>query len=319
MGIIAFVKKWTLPVSLAFGAVVYLIFSRISFLEPIGSFAGPYFVHLIPYVLFSLLYVTFCKIQVKDMRPRKWHFVLQAIRTLLSGLLVLIISLVHNPDVRLILEGVFICVICPTAAAAPVITEKLGGSIASLTIYTVIANVVTSIIIPLFFPMVEKSADASFFLAFRMLLRNVLVVLVAPLCLALLTRRFIPAFAAKVKAQKNLAFYLWGFNLSILSGITIANILKSTVSGWVLFLLLFTPLIVTFVLFSIGKAVGYHYGDSISAGQALGQKNTAVGLWLTITFLNPVASVAPGVYAIWQNLFNAWQIWYKDKYGYLKW
>lgn len=119
--------------------------------------------------------------------------------------------------------------------------------------------------------------------------------------------------------MKNLAFYLWGFNLSILSGITIANILKSTVSGWVLTILLLSPLVVTIVLFAIGKVVGRHYGDSISAGQALGQKNTSVGLWLTIAFLNPVASVAPGAYAIWQNLFNAWQLWYKDKYGYIKW
>lgn len=319
MGIISFLKKWTLPSSLLIGAVVYLLFVKIPFLVPSGNILGPIIVHIIPYVLFIMLYVTFCKIQIKDMRPRKWHFILQGIRIILSGILVFFISIVYDANLKLILEGVFICVICPTAAAAPVITEKLGGSIASLTIYTIIANIVTSIIIPLFFPLVEKNADLSFLTAFSMLLRRVLVVLVLPLCLALLTRKFAPSFAAKVKERKNLAFYLWGVNLSILSGITVANILKSTVSGWVLTLLLILPLFVTFMLFAIGKYVGKHYGDSISAGQALGQKNTAVGLWLTITFLNPVASVAPGVYAIWQNLFNAWQLWYKDKYGYLKW
>ena len=59
--------------------------------------------------------------------------------------------------------------------------------------------------------------------------------------------------------------------------------------------------------------------DSISAGQALGQKNTIVGIWLTITFLNPLAAVAPGAYVLWQNVVNAWQLWYKRKYGTLKW
>ena len=66
-------------------------------------------------------------------------------------------------------------------------------------------------------------------------------------------------------------------------------------------------------------AFGRHFGASISAGQALGQKNTIVGIWLTLTFLNPLAAVAPGAYVVWQNLVNGWQLWYKEKYGKLKW
>ncbi|MEE3416467.1 MAG: transporter, partial [Prevotella sp.] len=61
------------------------------------------------------------------------------------------------------------------------------------------------------------------------------------------------------------------------------------------------------------------YGDNITAGQALGQKNTVVGIWLTITFLNPLAAIAAGGYLVWQNIINALQIRYKEKYGYLKW
>ena len=220
---------------------------------------------------------------------------------------------------KLILEGVFICVICPTAAAAPVITEKLGGSIASLTIYTIIANVVTSIIIPLFFPMVERGADVGFLTASCMVLRNVTTVLVVPLALALVCRKVFPKFTARITDIKDLAFYMWCFNLAIVTGLTIRNILHAEVSGWVLAMLLLLPLGVCLLLFSIGKGVGYCYGDSISAGQALGQKNTIVGIWLTITFLNPLAAVAPGAYVLWQNVVNAWQLWYKRKYGTLKW
>ena len=119
--------------------------------------------------------------------------------------------------------------------------------------------------------------------------------------------------------MKNIAFYLWGFNLSIIMGLTIKNILSINVSGTVLACLLLLPLFISISLFVIGKMVGYKYGDSISAGQALGQKNTVVGIWLTITFLNPMASIAPCAYVVWQNLINAWQLWYKQKYGYLRW
>lgn len=318
MNIIAFAKKWSLPCSLMVGTVVYLLFANVSVLEPFGEIAGPFVAGLMPYVLFTLLYVTFCKIEIREMKPRLWHFILQLIRTSLAALFVALICLTSDADTKLVLEGVFICVICPTAAAAPVVTEKLGGSIGSLTTYTIIANVFTMVIIPLFFPMVEKSADITFLSAFLMVLRNVTVVLVVPLLLALLSRRVVPGFVEKVKRRKNLAFYLWCINLSIVTGVTIKNITHSGVGGWLLALLLLLPLVVTIAQFAIGKAVGRPFGASISAGQALGQKNTVVGIWLTLTFLNPLAAVAPGAYVIWQNMVNAWQLWYKGKYGKLK-
>lgn len=314
-----FFKKWTLLCAMLVGAVVYFLFTDIPLLKPIGEVAGPLCVELVPCVIFALLYVTFCKIDISNMRPRAWHFWLQFIRTTISGFFVLLISMFSDYDVRLVLEGCFICFICPTAASAAVVTEKLGGSIASLTVYTLIANVVTSLIIPLFFPMVEKSADITFLFAFSMIMRRVVTVLLLPLCLALLTRRYLPALAEKIKRRKNLAFYMWSFNLAIVTGMTIHNILDARVGGLVLALLLLLPLAVTLIQFSIGKWVGRFYGDSVSAGQALGQKNTIVGIWLTVTFLNPVAAVAPGAYVLWQNLVNSWQLWYKEKYGYLKW
>ena len=315
----SFFKRFSLPVSLLVVVVSYLMFSQIEILEPIGDVAGPLFLDIMPVVLFTILYVTFCKIQIKEMKPRTWHFILQGIRIALSGFFVWLITLTSDADVKLLLEGMFICIICPTAAAAPVVTEKLGGSIGSLTIYTIIANVVTSVIIPLFFPMVEKSADIEFFAAVLMVLKNVTVVLVVPLVLALTSRKVIPSFTSWLAKKKDLGFYLWCVNLAIVSGVTMRNILLSTVSGHTLVLLIILPLFVTIALFAIGKAVGRPFGDSISAGQALGQKNTVVGIWLTISFLNPLAAVAPGAYVLWQNMVNAWQLWYKDKYGKLKW
>ena len=319
MSLIAFFKQWSLPLSLLIGVIGYLLFAYVPLLQPIGEVVGPLLESLIPLVLFVLLYVTFCKIQIKEMRPRAWHFWLQTIRVSLSAFFVWLITLTSDPNLRLVLEGMFVCVICPTAAAAPVVTEKLGGSIGSLTVYAIIANVVTSIIIPLFFPMVEKSSDISFATASLMVLRNVTTVLVIPLVLALVSRRVIPRVTDRIKEFRNLGFYLWCFNLTIITGITMRNILHASLSGTVLAFLLILPLFIALLQFTIGKLVGRYYGDSISAGQALGQKNTVVGIWLTLTFLNPLAAVAPGAYVLWQNMVNALQLWYKQKYGRLKW
>lgn len=317
---LAFFRKFALPCSLVLGALLYLLFANVPFLEPLGDAVGPHLVHLMPVVLFALLYVTFCKIEIKEMKPRAWHFILQLIRTSLAALMVLAIYLFgHDFDTKIVLEGAFICFICPTAAAVAVVTEKLGGSIGSLTTYTVIANIFTMVIIPSLFPLVEKGADVSFLYMSMMVFRNVTTVLVVPLLLALLSRRFLPGFVGRVKSVKDLGFYMWCFNLVILMGETLRNILQASVSGWILALLLIVPLLVCLAQFAIGKAVGRPFNASISAGQALGQKNTIVGIWLTLTFLNPLAAVAPGAYVVWQNLVNGWQLWYKEKYGHLKW
>ena len=319
MAFLAFIKKWTLLCAIVFGSLVYLLFSQVPMLQPFGNIVGPHLVDVMPILIFLILYVTFCKIRMDDFRPHKRHFWLQGIRTVLSALVVLAILHIKEPEQKILFEGIFICVICPTAAAAAVITEKLGGSIASMTVYTIIANCFTSVIIPLFFPMIERAANITFMFAFFMVLKRVVMVLVVPLCLALLTRRYLPKVAGWFKRRKNLAFYIWSINLSILMGFTLKTMLHAQLSTHMLLLMLILPLFISLALFGIGKFVGHQYGDSISGGQALGQKNTIVGIWLTITFLNPLAVIAPCAYMIWQNIINTWQLWYKEKYGILKW
>lgn len=315
-----FIKKNALFFSMLVGVIGYELFARVECLQPASDFFGTWLPDWLPFGLFSILYVTFCKIKISELKPRTWHFVIQLVRVTLSATMVGLICLFgDNPNVKLVLEGMFICFICPTASAVVVVAEKLGGSIGSLTIFTIIANMVTMVIIPSFFPIVERGSDITFMTAFLELLNNVTVVLVIPLALALISCKVIPNVVAWLNKFKNLGFYIWCINLAIVTGLTVKNIEQSTVSGWVLWMLLITPLFVCLVQFAIGKTVGHFWGDSISAGQALGQKNTVVGIWLTLTFLNPLAAVAPGAYVLWQNLVNSYQIWYKEKYGKLTW
>ena len=67
------------------------------------------------------------------------------------------------------------------------------------------------------------------------------------------------------------------------------------------------------VHFGLGKWIGSRHGDRVAGGQLLGQKNTAVGIWMANTYLNPLASVFLAFYSIWQNLFNSWQLWRHDR------
>ena len=319
MEIIKFIKEWTLPCAMVFGAAVYLLFTEISFLEPIGYAVGPWFIEILPVLIFCTLYVTFCKIRLHDLRLHTWHVWMQVIRITLAAGLVVAVKSTADPTLRIALEGAFACVICPTASAAAVVTEKLGGSIASMTVYTLIDNAVTAVLVPLLFPMIEKHADVTFMSSFATILQRTAVVLILPFICAMATRRWLPTIARRIKDRRNLGFYFWAVNLSIVMGMTLHNIFTADISWLSMAALIFMPLATTFVLFGIGKGVGRRFGDSVDGGQALGQKNTGVGIWLVMVYLNPVVAIAPCAYVVWQNTLNSWQLWCMEKYGKLKW
>ena len=56
-----------------------------------------------------------------------------------------------------------------------------------------------------------------------------------------------------------------------------------------------------------------HHTVYLTAGQALGQKNTVFAIWMGYTFMDPVTSVAGGFYSIWHNCFNTWQLYRRRK------
>jgi BASS family bile acid:Na+ symporter len=59
--------------------------------------------------------------------------------------------------------------------------------------------------------------------------------------------------------------------------------------------------------------VGHFFAHTQEAGQALGQKNTAFAIWLSVAYLNPLSSVGPGCYILWQNIVNSIEIWQKRR------
>jgi len=77
-------------------------------------------------------------------------------------------------------------------------------------------------------------------------------------------------------------------------------------------LLAVSALVICLVQFAVGHWLGRRYGDESAGGQALGQKNTVLAIWLAQSFLNPLACIAPTAYIVWQNLVNSFQI-YKHR------
>ena len=109
------------------------------------------------------------------------------------------------------------------------------------------------------------------------------------------------------------AFYLWGIALAIVTAQTVRSLVNSDASVFVKLFLSVAGLLACILQFWLGKRIGSAYNDRISAGQALGQKNTVLAIWMAYTYLDPISSVAPGSYVLWQNIINSYQLWKKRR------
>lgn len=308
--IIRFLKNWTLPVSMAFGAVAYLVFASVPALDETSKLCDSAFNYLLPFSMFLILFVTFCKVDFRKMRVEAWHLWIILLQVLFVSIMVAVIKLwATGGEGKIMCEGILTCIIGPTAAAAAVVTVKLGGTLNSMTTYTFLSSFVTAVLIPLFFPMIEKEAHMPFFTAFFIILYKVVIVLVVPLLLGWLVRHYTHKLYKAIVSVNNLGFYMWGLTLAIVTGTTVKNICHAGTSVGFILAIAVLSLVLCLVQFAIGKFVGRFFHATINAGQALGQKNTAFAIWIATAYLNPLASVGPGCYILWQNLVNSWELW----------
>ena len=129
-------------------------------------------------------------------------------------------------------------------------------------------------------------------------------------------------------------FYLWVASILVLTSVVTETVLSTLHSqlSTILWLLL-GSFFACLLQFGLGKYLGYHlpatskgrdYQDvlinpaaapktmagvsSITAGQAFGQKNTSLGVWMAQTYLDPLSSLGAAAYIIWQNVFNSLQL-----------
>jgi len=319
MNVIRFLKDWTLPVSMGMGALLYLVFAYVPQLDGAALFFDPVMETILPLFMFQILFVTFCKVDFHQMRPVWWHLWVSIFNLLFIGIVMALIlslprsvansSLFTFHSTLILLEALLMCIISPCATAAAVVTQKLGGSLEQTTTYTFLSNFITVLMVPICFPLIEKGADISFMSAFLKILYQVVVLLVVPMLLAYIVKHTMHRFHQKIISIKDLSFYLWGCSLMIVTGTTVKNILHAEASVTFLGMIALLGLVLCIIQFAVGRFIGHFFGRAQEAGQALGQKNTAFAIWLGITYLNPLSSVGPGCYILWQNIINSFEIW----------
>ena len=316
MDAIKFIKNWTLPVAMVTGVGVYLLFHYVPMLQPVGRWYAPYNDHILPVFMFLVLFVTFCKVDFKRLLPVKWHLWIGVQQLVfIMALLAIILGFDLTGKALVMLEAIMVCVIGPCASAAAVVTAKLGGSLEEMTTYTFISNFISALLIPACFPLLPSTdgevVTVEFVPLFLEILWQVGMVLLLPMVFAYIVKHAFHRLHRRIVGVKDLSYYLWGASLVVVTGTTVMNIFDAWEHTSMIFLIAIAAmaLILCIVQFATGRFIGHYFDKTIEAGQSLGQKNTAFAIWVATAFLNPLSSVGPGCYILWQNIINSVEIW----------
>ncbi len=305
----------------------------------IGAVGYRFFLPLqpsLPWLIFFMLFFTFCKVNPLDLRLHRWHWVVLFLQIFLS--LAAYAGVYFWTGNRIIAQGLMLCFIMPTATAAPVIAGKLGGSIQNLTAFTLLSNLATTIIVPVLFPIVYPAAEKAFWPAFTLILSHISPLLLGPFFAAWFLRLGYQRIQKKEfvlsTQMAQIPFYLWVASIIVLTAVVTQTTLTNYESQITNILtLLILSFFACLIQFGLGKFIGYKFPapskgkdyqdvlinpaaapktmsgvSSITAGQAFGQKNTSLGVWMAQTYLDPLAPLGAAAYIIWQNVFNSVQL-----------
>ena len=290
------VKTVAMPTAMVVGALLC---------RPISALEAWTHQMITPTLIFLMLFVTFCRVKPRQMKPSMLHVWLLLFQTVVC----IGVYLALRPLNDVVAQGAMICVLAPVAMAAVVIGGMLGANVATMATYSLLCNMAVALLAPVILTFTGTGTCT-----FTQILARIAPLLVMPFAAAQFCRFVFPKAAQWVGDHSQISFYMWLASLLVIIGRTTAFIIdlhdaSLSTELW----LAFAALVICLVQFKVGHMLGRRYGDPAAGGQSLGQKNTVLAVWMAQSFLNPISSIAPTAYIVWQNFVNSYQIYKKDR------
>ena len=258
-----------------------------------------------PALIFLMLFFTFCRVKPTQMHLSGLHLWLLLFQlTVSTGIYLLLRPL--DPTIA---QGAMICVLAPVAMAAVVIGGMLGANVATMATYSLLCNFTVAIVAPIVLSIAGNGTCT-----FAQILARIAPLLILPFAAAQGCRLALPRAARWIADHSQISFYMWLVSLTVVIGRTTCFIIDLHGASlrtelW----LAVAALFICLVQFKVGRMLGRRYGDPAAGGQSLGQKNTVLAVWMAQSFLDPISSIAPTAYIVWQNFVNSYQIYKKDR------
>ena len=302
-----------------------------------GGWFCPWLAALKPLMAVFLAYmltVVFLRMTLTRQTLTFTHWRVLAVNLLFPPLLWQVMLLCGVPE--RFAQAAFFTAVTPTAAAAPVIVNLLGGSISFATVGFLLSTLCMSAALPFLIPPVlhrpvwgalpdftgawwEQTWAFIQWLSAQpagLILGRVFFVTLLPMVIAVLLRRKFGDRARQWGQQLTPStLYVWVGLVAIIASSAAQSLEAHTALfpmsdiGWVIAI----DIALCIGMFALGALLGYP-GHLRECSQLLGQKNTSYTTYLAFACDAPFAALGPAFYVFFHNTWNGLQlIFHKEK------
>ena len=285
-------KIFLKPMLLIFSFIVGFVFYRI------GEAA-----FLLPYLIQTMLLLIFLRLDFKELRFRRQHFVVWGANILIA---LLFFGIFFWGAEKKFALAAFITAITPSATASPVIIAFLGGNVNFAATGLLMNNLLAAFVFPLLWPLVSGSEFSM--QMFLTVFEYTAFLILLPFALALLIRLFYRPDAGFNRVSGNISFSAWLLTIILVAGKTALYLQQNPDISKLITLEMG---LLSLVICAANFSVGYLLERGIlrrECSQLLGQKNTGLAVCLALEYASPIVALAPTFYVLWQNLWNAFQL-----------
>ena len=262
---------------------------------------GHEYTFLIRYFLMLMLFFSFLDVRLEKNIIRQSHFVIIAIIIISS----ISVYFLLKPFSVVLAQAAFITAIAPTAIAAPVIISLKKKNVEYVTFSLLLSNIVIALLIPFLLPALMGS-DLE--ISVTKVLFPIIRTLSIPFVTAQAIKYIFPKIWEALIGWKDSSFYILILNIYIATS-DASHYISSELTneiGIVLYIALISGAL-CILFFLIGWIIGgKEFGAE--ASQSLGQKNNAFTIWVSLSFINPLAAIGPVFYVFVQNIYISWEL-----------
>lgn len=253
-------------------------------------------------LIFLMLGCAFLELSLDRLKP-SWRHAAVALVGPALGLGVWALLRPLDPDWAL---AAFLLAATPSATACVVITQFLGGQPAFTAVGVLVTNLTAALTFPFLLPWLAGPVAPH--LDVWPILQSTLLLIVVPLLLAQGIRWRWPALAQAVRTRPQIGFGFWIVVITLVTA-QASHYLRSLpeLPGRTLALLALLAACLCLLQFRLGRLLGGRE-HALECGQLLGQKNTVLAIAIALQCLGPLLALAPTLYILCHNLYNAWQL-----------
>ena len=266
---------------------------------------GHEYTFLIRYLLMLMLFFSFLDVKIDKNIIRKSHFVILGTIVFVSVAVFLILNQFNN----ILAQTAFVTAIAPTAIAAPVIISLKKEKVEFVTFSLLLNNISIALLLPFLLPLLMNSGGD---ISVIKVLVPVLIILSVPFAASRLIKLLSHKVWSTLVNWKDSSFYILGITVYVAASEASYYIRSDLTNSFdTVFIIALISAVLCILFFTLGWFIGGKEFAS-EASQSLGQKNNALTIWISLTFINPIAVLGPVFYVFMQNIYISLQL-YKHR------